>query len=152
MSSSKPNRDLEQQARLLLNEMIDNGDKVSPYALAKRLGTSNANLYKNYPKLVGDIKIVKERQRLALKEKEDDQLIARQKSRIDTLESKLDISEVTSSKELSYVMMAAFMETYRAYDDLLKTNQSLKSIIEHRTSERIDAETGEVIIGTWPEN
>lgn len=144
MSTNKK-ADIEQALTLMLEE----GAKINPNAVAKRAGTTPANL-RHFPELHSKIKLLKEQQQRHKGEVNKDAVIIKQKERIKQLEAKVEMLtaklEVGSDPEAMQTMMACMVEVYRAYDDVCANANDLVNLLEHTNSgQMVDINTGEIL-------
>ncbi|KAB0287057.1 transposase [Vibrio fortis] len=135
-----------------LDEMLQQGMKINPNAVAKRAGTTTANL-RHYPELHARIKILKERQKQQNIETDKDKLILKQAEKIQRLENKIQYLsaqlETGGNTEVMNVMVAQMVEIYRAYDDVCGNVHDLARLLQRDDVCRLN--TGEILKGTWSE-
>lgn len=148
------NQSTETKLNTALELMLQEGAKVNPNAVAKRAGTTTANL-RHYPELHSRIKLLKDRQKQQKIEADKDELIHKQTEKIKRLEAKVvQLSaelEAGSDYEAMTSMVAQMGEIYRAYDDVCGNAHDL-AILLARTEVYIDCDpnTGEILKGPWP--
>lgn len=138
-----------------LEEMLQRGEKINPNAVAKRAGTTTANL-RHYPDLHARIKILKDQQKQHKIETDKDVLIRKQAEKIERLEAKVEqLSaklEAGSDSEAIAAMVAQMVEMYRAYDDVCGNAHDLANLLAHTQGHyECDPNTGEILKGSWPE-
>ncbi|MEZ8820329.1 MULTISPECIES: transposase [unclassified Vibrio] len=137
-----------------LDRMIQEGVKINPNAVAKRAGTTTANL-RHYPELHARIKILKDQQKQQRIETDKDKLIRKQAEKIKRLEAKVELLsaklETGSDSEAMATMVAQMVEIYRAYDDVCGNAHDLANLLAH-TQKHFECgpNTGEILKGLWP--
>ncbi len=144
------------EAKLItvLEEMLQEGVKINPNAVAIRAGITTANL-RHYPELHARIKLLKERQKQQNIESDKDELIRKQAEKIKRLEAKVELLsaklEAGSDSEAMAAMVAQMGEIYRAYDDVCGNAHDLANLLAHTQGYlEFTPNTSEILRGPWP--
>ncbi|EAS44209.1 transposase [Photobacterium profundum] len=143
----------EAKLNTALEIMLQEGAKINPNAVAKRAGTTTANL-RHYPELNARIKLLKDRQKQQNIEADKDALIRNQAEKIKRLETKIEkLSaelEAGSDSDAMATMVAQMGEIYRAYDDTCSNAHDLANLLAHTEGYlKCDPNTGKVLKGSW---
>ncbi|ANQ24711.1 transposase [Vibrio natriegens] len=143
----------EDKLEAALDEMLQEGAKINPNAVALRAGFTTANL-RHYPELHGKIKLLKEKQKQKKIETDKDELILEQEAEITRLKAKVEQLtaklEAGSDSEAMAAMLAQMGEIYRAYDDVCGNAHDLANLLAHTQGHfECDPNTGEILKGLW---
>lgn len=143
----------KQKLYAALEKMLQEGVKINPNAVAKRAGTTTANL-RHYPELHAKIKILKDQQKKQKIDTDKDDLIRKQTEKIKRLEAKVELLsaklEAGSDSESMAIMAAQMVEIYRAYDDVCGNAHDLANMLAHTKGyPAYEPNTGEILKGSW---
>lgn len=109
----------EQKLREALAAMLNEGEKVSVFAVAKRAGVSNPTIHNRYPELRDEINAIKSKRETGKQQQVKGQLHQIRKQKEDKH------AEVKASRRREGVVLAHLMETYRLCDELQRENDAL---------------------------
>ncbi|MCQ9091839.1 transposase [Vibrio parahaemolyticus] len=143
----------EAKLNTALEDMLQEGVKINPNAVAKRAGITTANL-RHYPDLHARIKLLKEKQKQQKIELHKDELICKQAEKIRRLEARVELLsaklENGNDTNAMAVMVAQMLEVYRAYDDVCGNAHDLANLLAH-TEDYPEClpNTGEILKGRW---
>ncbi len=108
-----------------IEDMAQQGDKLSIHAVAKRCGISHSLIYNRYPDLKEHIKALKKQQRARASADSDAAVISKLVAKNQALTAKIDAENPAQYRAVIDGLVAHLHEVYAMYDQLLDDRNKL---------------------------
>jgi AcrR family transcriptional regulator len=115
-----------------ITQMIDAGERLNIFSVAKKCGLSHSLIYNRYPDIKERIKVLKQSQANARAVAEDHQLIAKLVKDNKTLKQRVRSYREEGDEEAFTAILVHVQQLYSMYDEMLEDRNRLAQRLSGR--------------------